>query len=268
MDLATLVGLIGAFIIVGSAIYIGGSPIIFVNIPSVLIVVLGTGFVVAMKFSLDKMGKAFKVAMNAFFYRSISAEEMISECVRLAAISRKEGPLGLEKEDIKNEFLGRGIRLLVDGTDAEIIRVIMDRERLAVTERHSEGQSIFMAINEVAPAMGMIGTLIGLVQMLANMSDPSAIGPAMAVALLTTLYGAILSNMVAKPISDKLAMRSTEEELLNQLSIDAVYAMSKGHNSMVVQESLVCYLSSKKRDEFQKKLEANRGASAQGEKAS
>lgn len=264
MDLATLLGLLGGIIIVGSAIVYGGSPIIFVNIPSILIVCFGSLFVVTMKFSFQKLKNAFSVAAKAFFFKTEDPIAVIQECIHLAAISRKKGPLGLESEVIKNKYLERGVRLYVDGTDADIIKVIMQKEKFSILERHEDGQKIFLAINEVAPAMGMIGTLIGLVQMLVSMDDPAKIGPAMAVALLTTLYGALIANLIAKPMADKLELRSTEEELVNTLCVEAVYAMAKGYNSMIVEESLVSYLSQKKRQEYEvkKEIELNQKGSA------
>ncbi|NQY99788.1 MAG: MotA/TolQ/ExbB proton channel family protein [Bdellovibrionales bacterium] len=250
MDIATVVGLIGGLAVVGAAIVFGGSPVIFVNIPSFLIVIVGSIFVVAMKFSVQKLTNAVAVAMKAFFFTLETPEEIIIEAVKLAKIARKDGPLGLEKTQVANKFLARGVRLVVDNTDADVARQIMDRDRISTTDRHGEGQEIFNALNDVAPAMGMIGTLIGLVQMLSNMSDPKSIGPAMAVALLTTLYGAIVSNMIAKPIADKLSLRANEEEFLNTLCIDAIHAIGKGYSPMIVEESLVSYLSLKNRDKF------------------
>ena len=250
MDKATIIGLVGAFAIVGAAIVIGGSPVIFVNVPSALIVILGALFVVCMKYSFEKMGNALKVAGKAFKVKLDTPESIIAECVHLSNIVRKDGPLGLESVVIENNFLSRGVRLLVDGTEADIVKIIMEREKDAVIERHDEGKAIFMAVNEVAPAMGMIGTLVGLVQMLSNMNDPKQIGPAMAVALLTTLYGAILSNMVAKPIADKLALRSEEEDLLNSLAVEGVYAMAKGYNAMVIEETLLSSINRKRREKF------------------
>ena len=250
MDIATVIGLIGGLIVVAAAIVFGGSPIIFVNIPSFLIVIVGSIFVVSIKFSVAKLQTAVSVAMNAFFFKLETPQEIIIEAVRLAKIARKDGPLGLEKTEVKNKFLARGVRLVVDNTDADVARQIMETDRVAAVQRHEDGQNIFMALNDVAPAMGMIGTLIGLVQMLSNMSDPKSIGPAMAVALLTTLYGAIVSNMIAKPIADKLGMRSTEEDFLNTLCIDAIHAIGKGYSPMIVEEALVSYLSLKMREKF------------------
>ena len=248
MDLATVVGFVGGFVIVGAAIVTGGDPVIFVNIPSILIVVLGSVFVVSMKFSIADLKSAVSVAMKAFIFKIAPPEEVISKIVELAKLARRDGPLALENVKVDNPFLTRGIQLIVDAAEAEVSKTILARERSATFSRHENGQNIFMAINDVAPAMGMIGTLVGLVQMLANMSDPKSIGPAMAVALLTTLYGAILSNMVAKPIAEKLALRAAEEDMQNAMIIDAVLGMANGLSPTMIEETLVSYLPTNQRN--------------------
>jgi len=247
MDLATLVGLIGGFIVVGMAIAVGGSAGIFVNVPSILIVVIGSMFIVSVKFSLVKLKNAVSVAIKAFLWKSSSPQELISLALSMAKIARKDGLLKLEEVEIEDQYFARAIQLVVDGTDVEVAEQMLNHERDITVARHEEGKNIFMAINDVAPAMGMIGTLIGLVQMLSNMSDVSTIGPAMAVALLTTLYGAILANMVAKPIADKLGMRSDEEDMCKSIIVDAVVGIAKGQSSYVLEQTLMSYLPSKSR---------------------
>ncbi len=247
MDLATVLGLIGGLVIVMLAIVFGGSPLLFVNIPSILIVLIGSMFIVSMKFSLPQLKNAFKVAFNAFLWKATPPQELIALALKLAKIARKDGLLKLEEENIENEYFARAIQLVVDGTDVEIAETMLNHERSITVMRHEEGKNIFMAINDVAPAMGMIGTLIGLVQMLSNMSDVATIGPAMAVALLTTLYGAILANMVAKPIADKLSMRSDEEDMCQSIIVDAVVGIAKGNSSYVLEQTLMSYLPSKTR---------------------
>lgn len=248
MDLATLVGLLGAFGIIIAAIFFGGSAIIFVNIPSLLIVGGGTIFAVLMKFPLVHFFTAFKVAAKAFFAKSEDPVKLIEEGVLLANIARKEGVLGLEGQDIENEFLERGIQLCVDGHEPDFVRTMLGKDINLTIERHERGQAIFKAIGDVAPAMGMIGTLIGLVQMLSAMDDPKAIGPAMAVALLTTLYGAIIANAFALPIADKLAHRSQEERLNKGLILETISSIQEGLNPRVMEELLKTYLPAGKRD--------------------
>lgn len=248
MDLATLIGLLGAFGIIITAIITGGSAIIFVNIPSLLIVGGGTLFAVLMKFPMGHFFGAFKVAMKAFFSKPESPAKLIEEGVSLANIARKEGVLGLEGQDISNEFLQRGIQLCVDGHEPDFVRTMLGKDINLTIERHERGQAIFKAIGDMAPAMGMIGTLIGLVQMLSAMDDPKSIGPAMAVALLTTLYGAVIANAFALPIADKLAHRSQEERLNKSLILETISSIQEGLNPRVMEELLKTYLPASQRD--------------------
>ena len=248
MDLATLVGLLGALGIIVAAILSGGNFLVFVNVPSLLIVGGGTIFAVLMKFPMGHFFSAFKVAMKAFFNKGDDPVKLISEGVELANIARKEGVLGLEGQDIKNEFLDRGIQLCVDGHDPAFVRNMLAKDINMTIERHDNGQAIFKSIGDMAPAMGMIGTLIGLVQMLATMDDPKTIGPSMAVALLTTLYGAVIANAFALPIADKLGYRSAEERLNKALILETISAIQEGLNPRVMEELLKTYLPASKRD--------------------
>jgi len=248
MDFATLVGLLGAFGIILAAMILGGSAILFVNVPSLLIVVVGTMFAVLIKFPMGHFLGAFKIAMKAFFNKAEDPVKLIDEGVQLANIARKEGVLGLEGQDIQNEFLKRGIQLCVDGHEPEFVRSMLGKDINLTIERHERGQGIFKAIGDTAPAMGMIGTLIGLVQMLSAMDDPKSIGPAMAVALLTTLYGAIIATAFALPIADKLALRSKEERLNKALILETISSIQEGLNPRVMEELLKTYLPESKRD--------------------
>ena len=242
MDLATVIGILGSFGIVGASIVLGGDPLIFINIPSILIVVVGSVFVVMMKFSLAGTLASFKIAGKAFMFKLEGPEELIAKSIELAAAVKKGGILALENILVENEFMSRGVNMLVDGYDGAVVKDILKTERSRTQTRHAEGQRFFSAMTDVAPAMGMIGTLVGLVQMLANMSDPKSIGPSMAVALLTTLYGAVMANMVTSPIKDKLAMRSAEEERNQSLIIDAIACIEAGLHPNIVRDALQNYL--------------------------
>ena len=237
MDLATLVGLLGAFGIIISAMIMGGSPDMFINAPALLIVLVGTLFVVLMKFNLGQFLGAVKVAIKAFSFKSVKPESLITEVVELADAARKGGLLSLEGKAVSSDFLGKGIRLLVDGYEDDVVRELLTKDMRQAGERHEWGAKIFSSMGAVGPAMGMIGTLIGLVAMLANMDDPKSIGPAMAVALLTTLYGAMFANMF-----DKLALRRTEEGRINAMAIDALLAIQAGQNPRVISSMLNTYL--------------------------
>jgi chemotaxis protein MotA len=243
MDLATLLGMVGAIGIVLAAIIFGGSIVTFVNIPSILIVLGGTFMVVMIKFSLSHFFGAFRVAGRAFINKMDTPEDLITKIVELANISRKEGVLALESQEISNDFLNDGIKMLIDGNKHEVISTVMIKELEQTIDRHKWGAKVFSATADVAPAMGMIGTLIGLVQMLSNMSDPKLIGPAMAVALLTTLYGAVLANVVAQPIADKLELRKTEESRIKAICIDGVLAIQEGVNPRIIESMLHAYIN-------------------------
>ncbi|HHM05400.1 MAG TPA: flagellar motor protein PomA [Gammaproteobacteria bacterium] len=248
MDIATLLGLLGALGSIGLAIFMGGSAGMFVNGPGLLIVVAGTLAVILMKFPLSTTLKAFSIALKAFFHKSEDPNQLIDQAMELALIARKEGLLGLESAEVSNSFLKRGISYVVDGFEPEVVRGTLSKDINMTIERHEQGQSIFKSIADVAPAMGMIGTLIGLVQMMANMDDPKAIGPAMAVALLTTLYGAIIANALAQPIADKLAIRSNEERMLKYLVLESIDAIQEGMNPRMMEGLLKTFLPENKRD--------------------
>jgi chemotaxis protein MotA len=247
VDLATLIGIVGAIGCIVAAILMGGEMGMFVNGPSILIVVAGTLAVVLMKFPLSNMLGAFGIALKAFIYKSTLPSEIIEQSVELANVARKEGLLGLENVEVKNEFLAKGITMVVDGNAPELVSKILTREISLSIERNEIGLSIFKAIGDVAPAMGMIGTLIGLVQMMSNMSDPKSIGPAMAIALLTTLYGAVIANVIALPIADKLAHRSNEERLSKSMILESISAIQEGLNPRMIEGLLNVYLPENKK---------------------
>ena len=213
VDLATLIGLITAFGIVLGAIVVGG-----------------TVGAVMMKFTLAQFLGAFKVALKAFVSKLDKPEDLIEQTVAMANEARKGGLLAIEGKETENTFLAKGIQLMVDGHEPEVVRQTLLTDMNAALERHDIGRKIFKSIGDTAPAMGMIGTLIGPVQMLANMSDPQSIGPAMAVALLTTLYGAMIANIFALPIADKLALRSSEERMIKSMIVDSLSGIQEGRN--------------------------------------
>jgi len=247
VDLASLIGLIGGFAIVLMAMVLGGGVGMFGDAPSFLIVIIGTIFVTMMKYTLGQFLGAGKVAVKAFMFKMDKPEELIEEIVGMADAARKGGLLSLEGKEISNDFLSKGIQLLIDGHDADVVKTMLTKDKNLAVERHSTGSGIFMAIGDVAPAMGMIGTLVGLVAMLSNMDDPKSIGPSMAVALLTTLYGAMVGNMIAIPIADKVKIRMGEEQLLKSMIIDALLAIQAGQNPRVIEQMLQTYLPEGKR---------------------
>jgi chemotaxis protein MotA len=247
VDIATLIGLLGAFGIIIGAIATGGDVMLFVNVPSLLIVVGGTFMVTFMQVSLKDFLGSFAIGMKGFFYKVDDPSQLIDEAVELADVARKNGLLALEGQEISNDFMAKGISLCVDGHDPALVQKMLSKDMSLTIQRHEVGQRMFTNMATVAPAMGMIGTLVGLVQMLANMSDPASIGPAMAVALLTTLYGAVIANAFAQPLADKLA-RATELEKLNKsLIIETIMGIQEGINPRVLSQLLQTYLPGSKR---------------------
>jgi chemotaxis protein MotA len=247
MDLATLIGIIGALGAIATAIMVGGEMSMFVNTPGMLIVIGGTFAVTLMKFPLKLTLSAFGIALKAFIHKTQQPSEIIEQTIELANVARKEGLLGLENIEVENEFLRHGIELVVDGNSPDLVYKILSKDISLSIERNEIGLNIFKAIGDVAPAMGMIGTLIGLVQMMSNMSDPKSIGPAMAVALLTTLYGAVIANTIALPIADKLAHRSNEERLNKSMILESISAIQEGLNPRMIEGLLNAYLPASKK---------------------
>ncbi len=247
MDLATVIGILGAIGFVVMAMVMGGDLGMFADVPSVLIVFGGTLFVTLSQFTLAQFFGAGKVAGKAFMFKIDTPEELIEKIVEMADAARKGGFLALEEAEIDNPFMQKGVDMLVDGHDIDVVRATLAKDVSMTSERHEFGISIFKGMGDVAPAMGMIGTLIGLVAMLSNMDDPKAIGPAMAVALLTTLYGAFLANVVCLPIAKKLQNRSQEEKLNQSLVLDGIVGIADGQNPRVIEGILKNYLAAKKR---------------------
>ena len=247
MDLATLIGMLGAIGFIVMAMILGGDLGMFVDIPSVLIVFCGSLFVVLSNFTMGQFFGIGKVAGKAFMFKLETPEELIDKAVELADSARKGGFLALEEAEIPNAFMRKGVDMLVDGHDADVVRETLQKDISLTSTRHDAGATLFKALGDVAPAMGMIGTLIGLVAMLSNIDDPKAIGPAMAVALLTTLYGAFLANVIAIPIQAKLEKRKDEEELNQKLILDAVLGIQDGQNPKVIEGILKNYLPESKR---------------------
>jgi len=251
MDLATLIGIVGAFGIVLAAIFLGGSFTQFVDVPSILIV-FGGGFAATLiRFQLSDIISAFATGSKvALAGKSASPRDLITEITNLGEIVRKSGPLGLENVDVSDPVLAKGVQYIADGYELEFIKESMERERDLQLSRLSEGKRVFKALGDSAPAFGMIGTLVGLVQMLANMDDPAAIGPSMAVALLTTLYGALISNCLCLPLVDKLDAKFDVDDLNQTLIIDGVCQIRESKSPALIKEMLIAYLPDKLKAEL------------------
>ena len=248
MDIATVIGLVSGAVLILASIVVGGSLMVFINIPSVLVVVGGTIACTFIKFTMGDVLGSISVAMKAFFVKMEAPESIIQEMVEFTRIAKKEGLIALEKETPSDPFSVKALRYLSDGYDEGLIADMLKKDIKLMGQRHALGQRVFKGMGDAAPAFGMIGTLIGLVQMLSNMSDPASIGPSMAVALLTTLYGAVLANLVALPIADKLMLRSEMEMLNKSIIMEAAIAINRGVSPMVLEESLKIFLSPKARE--------------------
>lgn len=247
MDIATLIGIIGAIGFVVGAIIMSGDVTLFINVQSLFIVVGGSLFITLANFPLGQFFATGRVLVKAFFFKIEHPQELIDTSVEMADSARKGGFLALEEAEISNRFFRKGIDMLVDGHDAEVVKQTLSKDIQMSFSRHEEGARFFTVLADIAPAMGMIGTLIGLVGMLANMDDPKAIGPAMAVALLTTLYGAFLANVFAIPIKNKLMLRAEQEKLNQQLVLDAILGIQDGQNPRVIEGMLRNYLAESQR---------------------
>lgn len=249
MDLATVIGLVMAFGLVAAAIVTGGSPLIFISVPSLLIVAGGTIGATMVNYPLDKMLSVVGVVKQVFFSSIENPADIIEKFMDYANRARREGILSLEPiiKQVEDEYLKKGLQLTVDGLEPQSIQEILETEIGYLEERHETGAEVVATFGVFAPAMGMIGTVIGLVQMLQTMSDPSTIGPAMAVALITTFYGAVLANLVFNPMAGKLKARSKQEVLNREMMMQGILSISKGENPRIIEEKLSSFLPPKDR---------------------
>jgi len=233
LDLATLLGVAGAFIVIATAMVLGGSPDSFVDLPALLIVVFGTFLVTTVSYSLGEVARAQQIMIRAVFYHAEAPHSAAEQTLFLADHARKKGKLSLDqllRSLIGNDFLYRAICQVVDGVPSHDIERIMLNDAETIHDRHLKSAGILRRAGEVAPAMGLIGTLVGLVQMLGNLQDPEAIGPSMAVALLTTFYGAVLANMVFTPLATKLERNSEIELTVNRIYATGAASISRQDN--------------------------------------
>lgn len=233
VDAATILGLGSGLLLIFSAIFMGGSPAAFFNVPALLIVFGGTFAVTTICFSLQEIVRLQGVIVKTLFYQATEPQEAALKILKLAELARKEGVLAIQGalEQLRSApFLRKAATLVIDGTPGEEVERILNIELAAMTQRHARGASVLRKAAEISPAMGLIGTLVGLVQMLGNLEDPATIGPSMAVALLTTFYGAVLATLVFSPLAAKLERNSAEEMLLNKLYVIGAGSISRLEN--------------------------------------
>ncbi|MGW8195614.1 MAG: motility protein A [Desulforhopalus sp.] len=250
MDLSTVIGIGAAFGLMIMAILQGGPLIIFVNLPSVLIVFGGTLGNTLVHYPFNNVFDAFNVAKKTILHKEMSANVLIVQLMAFADKARKEGILALQgaMEQVEDDFLKKAMQMAVDGQEPETLRSMLNTEIEYIQVRHGKGAEIFTSIASYAPAMGMVGTLIGLVQMLQTIDDPSSIGPAMAVALLTTFYGAVIANVVCLPMAGKLRNRSASEVLIKTLIIEGMQSILSGENPRIMEQKLHAFIAPKLRE--------------------
>jgi chemotaxis protein MotA len=250
MDLTTALGLAAGAGVVLTLILLGGDLRSFVDAHAAIVIFGGSFAATLIRFPLSSILHGVPMGMKyVFTMRRMTQRDLVDEIARLAEIARKVGPLGLEKEEVPDEFLATGVRYVADGYDADFIREAMERERETFLTHLDEGQKIYRAIGDCAPAFGMVGTLIGMVQMFANMTDPSKLGPFMAVALLATLYGAVVANILCLPVADKLGLKLHDEETNRTLIIDGVMMLRESKSPQIVREMLEAYVPEQHRTE-------------------
>jgi len=240
MGISTIIGLVTAL---GFIIYAVGSDMkLFIELNSIMIVLGGTVGTVFIRYPLNMIAGLFPILTKVFFTRVENPDAMIKKIISLSVEAKKNGILGLEKVKIDNLFLKKGVQLAIDGVEPELIEAVLNIDINSTTKRHETGSGMLVAAGDAAPAFGMIGTLIGLVMMLSNMDDPKGIGPAMAIALLTTLYGLLLAHIFFLPMADKLKYFHDQEMLIKRLIVNGILSIVNGDHPAVVQEKLGSFL--------------------------
>jgi chemotaxis protein MotA len=247
MDFATLIGLFSGLSLVVTAIFMGGQVNIFIDLPSVMIVVGGTFGTIFVAFPFEEVAQALNAGFKAFASRKVQVREVVGTMVKIAEISRREGLIALENVKTENMVLKKACQLIADNADPGLIRTTLSIEINSMKRRHKVGEEVFRRLGSLAPSFGMIGTLIGLIQMLANLSDPKTIGPAMAVAIITTFYGSILSVVIFLPIANKLRTRTLQEEIHLEVIFEGAKSILENNNPLLVSEKLSSFLAPKER---------------------
>ena len=251
MDIATIIGILLGFFVIISAIVSGGGGKIFIHLPSLAITIGGMLCATLIHFSLPQFLRIFSVVKKTIVVKIPPPSELIQKMVNCAAISRRDGALALEQEISKldNSFFIKGLQMVVDGQESEAMRDIMSLEIQNLQDRHSTGKRILEFMGSAAPAFGMIGTLIGLIQMLRNLESPESIGSGMAVALLTTFYGALSANLIFIPLAGKLGIYSKVESTAMEMITEGICAVAQGDNPTAVREKMQAFISQSRREE-------------------
>ena len=250
MDIATVIGLLLGIGLVLGSIMMGGSIVPFINIPSLMITVGGSIAAILINFPLGACLGLMGVIKKCFLTKVPEKKATIEQFKEFSSIVRKEGLLALESkmEEIDDDFLKRGLEMVVAGGNKDDVQHVLENEVTYVEQRHQQGKKMVEAIAAAAPAFGMIGTLIGLVQMLRALDDPSQIGVGMATALLTTLYGALIANLFCLPLAGKLEARAGEESMIRELIVEGLLSLVDGQSPRAVEERLGAFVAPKIRE--------------------
>lgn len=262
MDIFTLLGMILAFVCVVYGVVSGGGQVQYIwDVASVIVTIGGTICVMFIGFKLSELINLGKVYGIAFKTKSYDTVAGIKTIIDLANVARKEGLLALEEvvKGIDEPFLQKGILLIVDGTDAELVKGIMEAEIGSLEGRHQSAVGVIEAMASYAPAFGMIGTLLGLIAMLKNLSDPSALGPGMAVALVTTLYGSLIANVFCNPIAQKLKGHSAAEVMYKEIMLEGMLSIQAGENPRIIEEKLFSFLPRKIKEQALAETDGGKG---------
>ncbi|NSW91545.1 MAG: motility protein A [Firmicutes bacterium] len=270
MDLATLIGIIGGTLCIVIPIIQGGAPEIYFSFGSMLVTIGGGIASTLISYRVKEILKIMKVVANAFSGKETDLESTIRLLVELSQKARREGLLALEtdQENIEDDFIRRSIQLIVDGVEPEIIKESLDVELDNMSIRHERGQGLFRTMGALFPAWGMIGTLIGLINLLKSLDKPENIGPAMALALITTLYGSLLAHFICNPIANKLSLKSKEEIQEKEMIIEGILSIQAGENPRIMEHKLKTFLSSKQREAYEAKNRESRENVKEREKGS
>jgi chemotaxis protein MotA len=252
MDIATGAGLVGGVaVVVGLIMIDGGNFAAYFDKHAVIVIFGGATAATMTRFPFSVIAHGLPMGIKVSFgSRTMHPRDLIEEFSKIAELMRKGGPMALESVQISDPFLAQGVRYLVDGYDKDFIRETMELDRDNFLQRLDEGSKVYRAYGDCAPAWGMIGTILGMVTMFANMSDPSKLGPAMATALLATLYGALIANMICLPLADKLHVKKEEEDISRTLIIDGILLLRDNKSPSLIKEMLVAYLPEHARHEF------------------
>lgn len=252
MDLSSVIGLVSGIAVILVSILLSGDLLGYIHIPSIICTFGGTAAMTLMAFPINKLKEGIAALKYVFFYSEMDAENIITSIIDLANVARKEGLLALEEaaQQLKDDFLQKGVLLIVDGTDPELVRNILETELSFIEERHKSNQGVYEFMAAIGPGFGMLGTLIGLINMLANLSDPSTVGPNMAVAIVTTFYGSLIANVFCNPVISKLKLRSSQESLMKEVMLEGMLSIQAGENPRIIEEKLKAFMSPKLRNKL------------------